>query len=180
MYNTTCLDDTILILQVPGVLLKTVMSPHTRSEAKLFSKDRTSIAHTDNATLHSVLGQEYTINIFYLHLDLVKAHVLCGLSLNFLSFFFFLSLFLWLTIIHCFCECSFGQTASALYFSVILILLNVCISCFLCVCNFYCKYLSSNMFHILASEIKNKNLYSKSALEVCTHIWWWTAPTVTH
>lgn len=24
-----------------------------------------------------------------------------------------------------------------------------------------------------------KNLYSKSVLEACTDIWWWTAPTIT-
>lgn len=42
----------LIIVQVPGVLLKMVMSPHTPVRLILFyflSKHRTSIAHTDTA-----------------------------------------------------------------------------------------------------------------------------------
>lgn len=42
--------------------------------------------------------------------------------------------------------------------------------CFLCVCYFYCKYLSSNMFHILASEIKIKFILQGDTRGIYWHL----------
>lgn len=121
--------------------LEILMSPHVLLRQLSSTRPRTSIAHPHDAMLHSVFSESSLLVGFKEH----KWPVLIAISQSFLFS---------LTIVRCFfgCRCVlFTSSNFPLYFY------------FFCVSwNFYCTYLSSNIFHIPASNIKVK---------IYTHFW---------